>query len=188
MVWQLRLPRIGSAPNSLQNPRYMGGAGAYTWAFFDALLVDPACARVLDIPFFLEGMRDILERSEDPHKSNLFASFAAVLIPNAAKQYSEDLEAITALKQIQKSARWIMSDRLHELHPLIWGHAMEAFDNQARIASIDTIFKQGCEKANQVFVSLFGDQMLKGNALIFICNQGKSEISKACITSFCGSI
>ena len=64
-----------------------------------------------------------------------------------------------------------MSDRLHELHPLIWGHAMEAFDNQARIASIDTIFKQGCEKANQVFVSLFGDQMLKGNALIFICNQ-----------------
>ena len=30
MVWQLRLPRIGSAPNSLQNPRHMGGAGAYT--------------------------------------------------------------------------------------------------------------------------------------------------------------
>ena len=143
------------------------GAGAYTWAFFDALLVDPACARVLDIPFFLEGMRDILERSEDQHNANMFASFAAVSIPNAAKQCSEDLEAIAALKQIQKSAQWIMSDHLHELHPLIWGHAIEGFDNQARIASIDALFKQGREKANQVFVSLFGDQMLKGNALIF---------------------
>ena len=143
------------------------GAGAYTWAFFDARLVDPACARVLDIPFFLEGMRDILERSEDQHNANMFASFAAVSIPNAAKQCSEDLEAIAALKQIQKSAQWIMSDHLHELHPLIWGHAIEGFDNQARIASIDALFKQGREKANQVFVSLFGDQMLKGNALIF---------------------
>ena len=44
---------------------------------------------------------------------------------------------------------------------------MEGFDNQARIASIDALFKQGQEKANQVFVNFFDDQMLKGNALIF---------------------
>ncbi len=143
------------------------GAGAYTWAYFDALLVDPSCASVLDVPFFLEGLRDILERSEDQHNANLFASFAAVSIPNATKQCRDDLEAVAALNQIQKAAQWIMSDHLHELHPLIWGHAMEGFDNQARIASIDALFKQGREKANQVFVSLFGDQMLKGNALIF---------------------
>ena len=143
------------------------GAGAYTWAFFDALLVDPNCACVLDVPFFLEGVRDILERSDDQHNANLFASFTAVSIPNASKHCTEDLTASAALEQIQQAAHWIMSDHLHELHPLIWGHAMEGFDNQARIASLDALFKQGREKANQVFVKLFGDQMLKGNALIF---------------------
>ena len=143
------------------------GAGAYTWVYFDALLVDPNCASALDVPFFLEGIRDILERSEDQHNANLFASFAAVSIPSVAKKFADDIATASALEQIQKSAQWIMSDHLHELHPLIWGHAMEGFDNQARIASIDALFKQGREKANQVFVNIFGDQMLKGNALIF---------------------
>lgn len=143
------------------------GAGAYTWTFFDALLVDPACASVLDVPFFLEGLRDILERSKDQHNANLFASFAAVSIPNAARLCADDLAASGALDQIQKAAQWIMSEHLHELHPLIWGHAMEGFDNQARIASIDALFKQGREKADQVFMRFFGEQMQKGNALIF---------------------
>ncbi|WP_439141186.1 hypothetical protein [Planktotalea sp.] len=143
------------------------GVGAYTWAFFDALLVDPKSAAILDVPFFLEGLRDILERSEDQHNANLFASFAAVSIPKAAQRCTDDLAASAALESIHTAAQWILSDHLHELHPLIWGHAMEGFDNQARIASIDALFKQGQEKANQVFVNFFGDQMLKGNALIF---------------------
>ncbi|WP_293449584.1 hypothetical protein [Planktotalea sp.] len=143
------------------------GAGAYTWAFFDALLVDPACVSVLDVPFFLNGIRDILERSQDQHNANLFASYAAVSIPIAARMCTDDLAATAALEHVQKAAQWIMSDHLHELHPLIWGHAMEGFDNQARIASIDALFKQGREKADQVFVRFFGDQMKKGNALIF---------------------
>lgn len=143
------------------------GAGAYAWAFFDALLVDPKCASVVDMPFFLEGIGDILERSEDQHNANLFASFAAVSIPKVASLCADDLAASAALEQIQQAAHWIMSDHLHELHPLIWGHAMEGFDNQARIASIDALFKQGREKANQVFVRIFGEQMRKGNALIF---------------------
>lgn len=143
------------------------GAGAYTWAYFDAILVDPNCASHIDIPFFLEGIRDILDRSEDQHNANLFASFAAVSIPNAAHLCADDLESCTALEQIQTAAQWIMSDYLHELHPLIWGHAMEGFDNQARIASIDALFKQGREKANQVFMRIFGEQMRKGNSLIF---------------------
>lgn len=143
------------------------GAGAYTWAFFDALLVDPSCASVVDMPFFLEGIRDILERSDDQHNANLFASYAAVSIPKVARQCTDDLAANAALEQIQTAAQWIMSDHLHELHPLIWGHAMEGFDNQAHIASIDALFKQGREKANQVFVRIFGEQMRKGNSLIF---------------------
>jgi hypothetical protein len=143
------------------------GAGAYTWAFFDALLVDPACASVLDVPFFLESIRDILERSEDQHIANLFASYAAVSIPKAARVCTDDLAATATLEQLQKAAQWIMSDHLHELHPLIRGHSMEGFDNQARVASIDALFKQGREKADQVFMRFFGDQMKKGNALIF---------------------
>lgn len=143
------------------------GAGGYTWTFFDAILVDPACASVLDVPFFLEGLRDILIRAQDQHHANLFASFAAVSVPTAALRCADDLAAAAALSEIKKAAQWIMSDHLHELHPLIWGHSVEGFDNQARIASIDALFKQGREKANQVFVRIFGDQMRKGNALIF---------------------
>jgi len=115
----------------------------------------------------LEGLRDILERSSDQHNANLFASFAAVSVPIAAKRCVDDLTASATLETVQAAAHWIMTDYLHELHPLIWGHAMEGFDNQARIASIDALLKQGQDKANQVFVNVFGDQMLKGNALIF---------------------
>lgn len=143
------------------------GAGGYAWVFFDALLVDPACAAVLDVPFFLEGVRDSLQRAEDQHHANLFASFAAVSIPAAAQRCSDDLAASVALTHIQDAAQWIMSDHLHELHPLIWGHSVAGFDNQARIASIDALFKQGREKANQVFERIFGDQMRKGHSLIF---------------------
>lgn len=142
------------------------GAGAYTWCFFDALLVDPFCASVLDVPFFLEGMKDILDRSTGQHNANLFASYAAVSIANAAEQ-TDDPAATDTLDQIQKAAQWVMSDHLHELHPLIWGHAIEGFNNQARIASIDALFKQGRDKADQVFLRFFGEQMTKGNSLIF---------------------
>jgi hypothetical protein len=121
----------------------------------------------LDVPFFLESIRDILERSEDQHNANLFASYAAVSIPKAARVCTDDLAATATLEQLQKAAQWIMSDHLHELHPLIRGHSMEGFDNQARVASIDALFKQGREKADQVFMRFFGDQMKKGNALIF---------------------
>jgi hypothetical protein len=143
------------------------GAGAYTWAFFDALLVDPRCAQVLDVPFFLDGLRDILERCDGQHAANLFAAYTSVSIPEAALRCGDDLAAAATMAQIQKSAQWIMSNHLHELHPLIWGHAQEGFDNQARIASVDALFKQGRAKADQVFLTLFGDQMRKGHALIF---------------------
>ncbi|MEM9580524.1 MAG: hypothetical protein AAF891_07530 [Pseudomonadota bacterium] len=143
------------------------GAGAYTWAYFDALLVDPACAATLDIAFFLDGIRDILDRSKDQHDANLMASYAAVSIPRAAQRVADNMAASATLDQIQKAAQWILSDYMHELHPFIWGHATEGFDNQARIASVDALFKQGREKADQVFLRFFGDQMAKGNALIF---------------------
>lgn len=143
------------------------GAGAYTWTYFDALLVDPSCAANLDVAFFLDGVRDILDRSEDQHDANLMAAYAAVSIPRAAQHCSDDLKAMAVLDEIQKAAHWILSDYLHELHPFIWGHAMEGFNNHARIASVDALFKQGREKADQVIMRFFGDQMAKGNALIF---------------------
>lgn len=143
------------------------GAGAYVWTFFDALLVDPNCASILDVPFFLEGLKDILEGSQDQHNANLLSAYTAVSIAEAADRCTDNPEASKALSQIQDAAHWIMADHLHELHPLIWGHAIKGFDNRARIASIDALFKQGRETADQVFVSVFGDHMKNGNALIF---------------------
>lgn len=143
------------------------GNGAYTWAYFDALLVDPGCAATLDVAFFLDGLRDILDRSETQHDANLMAAFASVSIPRAALLCKDNLSASASLEDIQKAAQWILSDYLHELHPFVWGHAMEGFDNQARIASVDALFKQGRAKADQVITRIFGDHMAKGNALIF---------------------
>lgn len=143
------------------------GAGAYTWVYFDALIVDPNCAASLDVPFFIEGLRDILDRSDDQHDANLLASYVSVSLPRAAKSVTDSMAASAALDQIQQSAHWIMSDYLHELHPLIWGHAHEGFDNQARIASVDALFRQGREAADKVFLKLFGSQISKGDSLIF---------------------
>ena len=140
------------------------GAGAYTWVYFDALALDPeACARV-DIPFFMDGLRDILDRRPDQEMVNLLASYCAV-----ALRYMEDAERIQAAKRedIAKAANWLIRDHLREIHPLIWAHAAQRFDNNLRIASPRRFADHGRKDALAFIAKLFSREIEAGQRVEF---------------------
>ncbi|MEM7319876.1 MAG: hypothetical protein AAF408_12735, partial [Pseudomonadota bacterium] len=96
------------------------GAGGYTWVCFDAIAIDDeACARV-DVPFFLDGLRDIVSRRPDQRTVNLLAAFCAVTLRDG---FGDNERAELAREQISEAADWLIRDHLTELHPLIWAHA-----------------------------------------------------------------
>jgi len=140
------------------------GAGAYTWVYFDALALDPeACARV-DIPFFMDGLRDILDRRPDQEMVNLLASYCAVALRNM-----EDAERIQAAKRedIAKAANWLIRDHLREIHPLIWAHAAQRFDNNLRIASPRRFADHGRKDALAFIAKLFSREIEAGQRVEF---------------------
>lgn len=96
------------------------GAGAYTWVHLDALTVDPGAFARLDVPFFLDGLRDILMRRRDQHVANLWASFCAVTL--AQPRYDAGPIAAAA-REVRGALDWILRDHLTEVHPLVWGIA-----------------------------------------------------------------
>lgn len=113
------------------------GAGAYAWAYMDALTVDPGAFARLDVPFFLDGLRDILTRRRDQHVANQWAAFCAVTI----LQPRYDASPIaTAVRQVRSALDWILRDHLTEVHPLVWGIA--AHPGQA-VGSRDDMARQG---------------------------------------------
>ncbi len=140
------------------------GAGGYTWVMFDAIsLDDQACARV-DLPFFIEGLHDILERRPDPYIANLLAAYCA----NALGQvFSGDDEADQKRGQIADCARWIVRNHLTELHPMIWAHAARGFDNNLRVHSPDRFAASGREDAVRIITGLFSREIAAGKRIIF---------------------
>jgi len=92
------------------------GAGGYAWVMFDAISVDDeACVR-LDLDFFIEGLRDILNRRPDPHTVNLLAAYCANTMGQA---FSGNDSADHIRAQIANCAEWIVREHLTELHPMI---------------------------------------------------------------------
>ncbi len=140
------------------------GAGGYTWVMFDAIsLDDQACAQV-DLPFFIEGLHDILERRPDPYIANLLAAYCA----NAVGQvFSGDDEADQKRAQIADCARWIVRDHLTELHPMIWAHAARGFDNNLRVHSPDRFAASGREDAVRIITNLFSREIAAGKRIVF---------------------
>ena len=108
------------------------GAGGYTWTQFDAIACDDQACANLDVPFFVEGLRDILARQPNPYTANLLAAYCANSVGQA---FSGNDEADHNRSQIAQSAHWIIRDHLTELHPMIWAHAARGFDNNLRVRS-----------------------------------------------------
>ncbi len=140
------------------------GHGAYAWVYFDAIALDPeACARV-DIDFFMDGLRDIVARRPDQEMINLLASYCAV-----ALRYSEETAAkgTPQRAEIVEAAEWLIRDHLREIHPLIWAHAAQRFDNNLRIASPRRFADHGRKDALAFIAKLFRHEIEAGQRVEF---------------------
>lgn len=140
------------------------GAGAYTWVYFDAIVIDDDACAQLDVPFFVEGLKDILARSPDQHTANLLASYCSVAIRAGCGTGDE---ADHVRHQIISCTDWIIRDHLTEIHPMLWAHATQGFDNSARISSVRRFADRGRADALEIIGSLFRDDIAQGHQITF---------------------
>ena len=140
------------------------GAGGYTWVQFDAIAVDDEACANLDLPFFVDGMKDILSRKSDPYIVNLLAAYCA----NAVGQsFSGNDEADQVRAQIADCAGWIVRNHLTELHPMIWAHAARGFDNNFHVCSPNRFAASGRDDAMRIITALFSREIAAGKRIVF---------------------
>ncbi len=140
------------------------GAGGYTWVQFDAIaLDDEACARV-DVEYFLEGLQDIVARRPDQQTINLLAAYCAITQQN---RMGQNPQADIARKQICEAANWLIRDHLTELHPLIWAHAANGFNNSLRVNSSERFAARGRRDALKAIANLLREELRSGQSVTF---------------------
>lgn len=143
------------------------GAGGYTWVQFDAIANDlQACARV-DVEFFIEGLHDIVERCPDQEMINLLAAYCAVTM---RRGQGHSVEADLPRLQIIDCAQWLIRDHLTVVHPMIWAHAVDGFDNNARVTSLQRFARRGREQALETIADLFMEEIQRGQHITFTEN------------------
>ncbi|WP_146344654.1 hypothetical protein [Falsiphaeobacter marinintestinus] len=140
------------------------GAGGYTWVCFDAMAQDERVCEVIDTEFFIEGLRDIVKARPDQETVNLLAAFCAVTLRS---QEGLDINSDLARFQIADCASWLIRDHLTELHPLIWAHASEGFDNNARIMSPSRFAARGRSHGLMAIAEQFRDDIDRGLRVTF---------------------
>lgn len=140
------------------------GHGGYTWVYFDAIAVDDAACAKVDVEFFIDGLRDIIRMRPDQEMANLLTSFCAVAIHHSMGANEQaDLNRI----QIAACAKWLIREHLTEVYPLIWAHAAEGFDNNARITSVARFAARGKADALQAISEHFRDEIESGRRITF---------------------
>lgn len=140
------------------------GAGGYTWVYFDAIAIDDqACARV-DTRFFQDGLRDIVQANPSQEMINLLAAYCTVAL---RKGLGQNPQADIPRLKISEAASWLIRDHLNELHPLVWAHAEEGFDNSARIRSVSHFAARGNAGALQAIADQFRDEIENGQTVAF---------------------
>ncbi|UWQ90040.1 hypothetical protein K3727_14695 [Rhodobacteraceae bacterium M382] len=146
------------------------GAGGYTWVCFDAIAIDDqACANV-DVPFFLDGLHDIVAARPNQEMINLLAAYCAVAMRNGL---GLNQDADLPRMQISDAASWLIRDHLTEVHPLIWAHAADGFDNNSRVTSSRRFAARGRADALQVIADMFQDEISQGLRVTFTPNGPK---------------
>ncbi|WP_237212405.1 hypothetical protein [Ruegeria lacuscaerulensis] len=140
------------------------GAGGYTWVQFDAIALDEeACAR-LDVEYFLEGLHDILDRRPDQKTVNMLSAYCATTIQSG---FGLNEKADIVRAQIHEAASWLIRDHLTELHPLIWAHAANGFNNSVRISSPERFAARGQRDALRAITDLFREELRSGRNVTF---------------------
>ena len=69
--------------------------------------------------------------------------------------------------RIADSAAWLIRDHLTELHPLIWAHAADGFDNNARVTSASRFAARGRADALRVVADQFREDIDRGLRVTF---------------------
>jgi hypothetical protein len=149
------------------------GAGGYTWVMFDAISVDDEACALLDLPFFIEGLRDIVLHRPEPHTVNLLAAYCANTIGEA---FSGNDAADANRAQIADCANWIVREHLTELHPMIWAHAAQGFANNLRVSSASRFAAAGQDDAMRILAGLFKREIADGMRIVFT-DQGPTGTS-----------
>ncbi|MBR9651221.1 hypothetical protein [Thalassovita aquimarina] len=140
--------------------RDIWGMGGYAWTYLDALAVDPTAIEMLDVDFFLDAMRDILQRRPDQHIVNTFAAFCAVTL-------QQDRFPSSQATQLARAFDWILRDHLREVHPVIWAMAHEDPTRASGPAALDSIARDGEKRALRRIASHFAAEIRQGARIVF---------------------
>jgi hypothetical protein len=140
------------------------GAAGYTWVMLDAIACDETACANLDVPFFVEGLHDILNNRPNAYTANLLAAYCANAIGHS---FSGDDTVDQVRTQIAECTEWIVREHLTELHPMIWAHAARGFDNNARVHSPLRFAASGREDAMRVIKDLFKREISAGQNIVF---------------------
>ncbi len=141
-------------------------AGGYTWVYLDALMSEPAAITLLDPDLFVEGMENIIHRQHDQHIINQFTAFCAISM--APKRNDQDTAAIAATKQqLHECLDWLVTDHLHELHPLIWSQTLLAPSQVPALPSRRALVVKGRQTALRIIAARFADEIADGSSLGF---------------------
>ncbi|MBU2944465.1 hypothetical protein Q8W37_01770 [Shimia thalassica] len=143
------------------------GAGAYTWVWFDALLVDPNGFDTLEMDYFMDGIRDILKRSEDQHVVNLIAAHLYQSWQIARERYHANGVRPDLPPALRRGFEELVYNHLREVHPLIWGHAEIGFENTARVISTERLAEKGRETALTAVAMPFLATLQQGQTVSF---------------------
>ncbi len=146
------------------------GAGAYAWTMFDAISSDTAACALVDLDFFLDGLRDILRHTSDQHTVNLLLAYCANTM-GATQTGNNEADYVRA--QIAQAADWIVREHLTELHPMLWAHAARGFDNALRVRSAERFAASGHSDAMHFLRSVFRRELSSGKHVVF--SQGGLE-------------
>lgn len=145
--------------------RDIWGEAGYTWVYFDALIHDEAACANVDVEFFVDGLRDILDRRPDQGMANLLAAYCSIAV--GQQDHAKDSPAERNRRRIAACADWIVHEHLSEVHPLVWSHAMDGFANNAPVRSVSRFAARGEAKALSVLRDLFADEIARGHRVIF---------------------
>ncbi|MDF1716818.1 MAG: hypothetical protein P1U75_09140 [Antarcticimicrobium sp.] len=139
------------------------GAGGYAWVCFDAIAQDPSACDAVDVDFFIDGLRDIVAARPGQEMINLLAAYCAVTL----RRDDEDAAPDSPRARIAACAGWLIRDHLTELHPLVWAHAAEGFDNSLRVTSPRRFASHGRADALRAIAEQFRDDLDRGLRVTF---------------------
>ncbi|WP_428515545.1 hypothetical protein [Roseovarius sp.] len=143
------------------------GAGAYTWAYLDALALDPRALDLLEPGFFVEGLRDILARKDDQHVINLLAAFCAIAMAPGAGDRVLSPHADRTRAEIHDCVDWILEHYLQELHPLIWSQTLLMPGHAPLLPSRRALIAKGRQTALRIIAARFAGHIADGSSLAF---------------------